>query len=131
MNDINLWAVLLAAALSFALGGLWYSRVLFEGVWIREAKDPRPAGSGHPAAVFGLSFGFALIAAFAFAYWIGSNPPLGTAVLQGLSAGACFVAASLGINYQFANRSMLLWLIDGGYHTVQFVIFGLVLGLWH
>ena len=57
MNDINLWAVLLAAALSFALGGLWYSRLLFEGLWIREAKDPR--------------LGFTLIAALAFAYWVG------------------------------------------------------------
>ena len=41
------------------------------------------------------------------------------------------VAASFGINYQFANRSLTLWLIDGGYHTVQFLLFGLVLGLWH
>ena len=40
------------------------------------------------------------------------------------------VAASFGINYQFANRSALMWLIDGGYHTVQFGIYGLILGLW-
>jgi hypothetical protein len=50
---------------------------------------------------------------------------------HGLLVGAGFVAASFGINYQFANRSFKLWLIDGGYHTVQFVLFGLVLGLWH
>ena len=49
----------------------------------------------------------------------------------GLLAGAGMVAASFGINYQFANRSLTLWLIDGGYHTVQFLLFGLVLGLWH
>lgn len=131
MNGINLWAVILAAALSFALGGVWYSRAMFESLWIKHARDPRRPGSGHPAAVFGLSFAFALIAALAFAYWLGPNPPLATAVLQGLLVGSCFVAASFGINYQFANRGWVLWLIDGGYHTVQFVIFGLVLGLWH
>ena len=49
----------------------------------------------------------------------------------GLLAGAGMVAASFGINCQFANRSLTLWLIDGGYHTVQFLLFGLVLGLWH
>lgn len=38
---------------------------------------------------------------------------------------------SPGINYQFANRSIKLWLIDGGYHAVQFVLFGLVFGLVH
>lgn len=32
---------------------------------------------------------------------------------------------------QFANRTTTLWLIDGGYHVVQFLIYGLVFGLWH
>ena len=42
-----------------------------------------------------------------------------------------FVGASFGINCQFAQRSFKLWLIDGGNHAVQFIVFGLVLGLWH
>lgn len=46
-------------------------------------------------------------------------------------AGWCFVATSFVINYQLASRSTLMWLIDGGYQTAQFVLFGLVLGLWH
>ncbi|WP_430540587.1 hypothetical protein [Pseudoxanthomonas sacheonensis] len=46
-------------------------------------------------------------------------------------AGVDFVAASFGINYQLAQRSFKLWLIDGGYHAAQFVLFGRVLGLWH
>ena len=29
------------------------------------------------------------------------------------------------------NRSFKLWLIDGGYHTLQFTLYGLILGLWH
>ena len=52
------------------------------------------------------------------------------AVTQGLLVGAGVVAASFGINYQFANRPTFLWLIDGGYHTVQFTIYGVILGLW-
>ncbi|HKE95711.1 MAG TPA: DUF1761 domain-containing protein [Povalibacter sp.] len=131
MNDLNWWAIIVAAAGSFALGGPWYSKALFGDVWNREANNPCPPGSGHPVKVFGLSFLFSLIAAAAFAYWLGPNPPLGYALCRGLLAGACFVAASFGINYQFANRSFLMWLIDGGYHTVQFLLFGLVLGLWH
>jgi len=43
---------------------------------------------------------------------------------------AAIVAASFGINYQFANRRTVLWLIDGGYHSAQFTIYGLILGLW-
>ena len=44
-----------------------------------------------------------------------------------VAAGAGFVGASFGINYQFANRSFLMWAIDAGYHTAQFVLFALVL----
>ncbi len=132
MSAINVWAVLLAAASTFALGGLWYSSMLFGNAWNREAgMGEQTKGAGHPARVFGVSFVLALIAATAFAFWLGPAPQLRTALVQGLVAGACFVAASFGINYQFANRSTLLWAIDGGYHTVQFVLFGLVLGLWH
>ncbi len=132
MSAINVWSILLAAALSFALGGLWYSPMLFGSAWNREAgRGDHTTGAGHPARVFGVSFVLALIAATAFAAWLGPAPQLRTALVQGLVAGACFVAASFGINYQFANRSTLLWAIDGGYHTVQFVLFGLVLGLWH
>jgi hypothetical protein len=131
MGEINFLAVLLAAVSSFLLGGLWYSPALFGRIWNREAGRGEPVQQGHPAKVFALSFVFALIAATAFAFWIGPKPPFTSALCQGLLAGSCLVAACFGINYQFANRTILLWLIDGGYHTAQFTIFGLVLGLWH
>jgi hypothetical protein len=107
MQELNWLAVIVAAASSFLLGGLWYSPM-----------------------VFGSSLLCALIAAAVFAWWIGPNPALPDALKHGLLAGAGLVAASFGINYQFANRSTLTWLIDGGYHTAQFLSFGLVLGLW-
>jgi hypothetical protein len=72
----------------------------------------------------------AALAAFAFgALWY--SPPLGYAVLQGVLVGACLVAGSLGINYQFSGRGNALWLIDGGFHAGRFAVMGLVLGLWH
>ena len=126
---MNTWAVLVAAVSSFALGGLWYSPALFGNAWNRENGGQVPAG--HPAKVFGISFAFSLVAAAAFAVWLGPAPDLATALRAGLLAGIGFVAASFGINYQFAQRSFRLWLIDGGYHAVQFLLFGLVLGLWH
>jgi hypothetical protein len=127
--DVDVWAVLVATASSFVLGGLWYSPALFGRPWNRgngSAIQP-----GHPARVFGVSITLALIAAFAFAVWLGPAPELGRSLRLGLTAGLGFVATSLGINYQFANRSPVLLAIDGGYHTAQFLLFGLVLGLWH
>lgn len=129
MPAINYLAVIAAAVSSFALGGLWYSKLLFEKAWTREAKvNPQ---DGHAPTVFGISFALTLIAALAFAWWLGPKPELMDAVHQGLLVGAAFVATSFGINYQFAQKSMKLWAIDGGYHSVQFALFGLILGLWH
>jgi hypothetical protein len=130
MLSVNILAVLAAALSSFLLGGLWYSALLFGTRWQREAGDARKAGEGHPAKVFGLSFLFALIAAFVYAAVVPQPSGAASAGIQGLVIGAGLVAASFGINYQFANRSTVMWLIDGGYHTVQFGIYGLILGLW-
>lgn len=126
---MNIWAVLLAAVSSFLLGGLWYSPVLFGRAWNR-ANGGAPK-QGHPAKVFGVSFAFSLLAAVCFAWWVGPAPPLEASLKAGVLAGFGFVAASFGINYQFAQRPLLLWLIDGGYHTGQFALFGVILGLWH
>lgn len=126
---MNTWAVLVAAISSFLLGGLWYSPALFGRAWNRENGGEVP--TGHPAKVFGVSFIFSLVAAASFAAWLGSEPPLGTALRNAALAGLGMVAASFGINYQFAQRSFKLWLIDGGYHAIQFMLFGLILGLWH
>jgi hypothetical protein len=129
--DINIPAVVVATALSFVLGGLWYSHSVFGRLWNREAGRGKEAWQPHPARVFAVSFVFCLVAATAFAVALGAKPSLETAVLKGLIAGTCLVAASFGMTYQFANLSLLMWLIDGGYHVARFLLFGLVLGLWH
>jgi hypothetical protein len=126
---VNLLAVLVAAVSSFFLGGLWYSSALFGPSWNEENGGVKQAG--HPAKVFGFSFVFSLIAAACFASWLGAAPPLDAALKAGALAGFGLAATSFGINYQFAQRSFKLWLIDGGYHAVQFLLFGLILGLWH
>lgn len=95
----------------------------------REQRAPKQ--SGHLAKVFGVSFAISLLAAVCFAFWVGPAPSLEASLKAGAIAGFGFVATSFGINYQFAQRPFALWLIDGGYHTVQFMLFGLILGLWH
>ncbi|GGK03925.1 DUF1761 domain-containing protein [Luteimonas terricola] len=125
---MNIWIVLAAAASSFLVGGLWYSPALFGKVWTVENGSQMAAG--HPAKVFGVSFAFSLVAAAAFAVLVGPSPGLEASVKLGALTGIGLVAASYGINYQFAQRSLKLWLIDGGYHAVQFLLFGVVFGLW-
>ena len=124
---MDLWIVLLAAVSSFVVGGLWYSHLLFGKTW--NAENGGPAGTGHPAKVFGVSFAFSLLAAACFAVLVGPSPSLESSVTLGALVGIGLVAASFGINYQFAQRTFKLWLIDGGYHAAQFLLFGVVFGL--
>ena len=127
--QINWLAVLVAALSAFVLGGLWYGP-LFKHAWCREAGIDPDAAPKHPGRVFGTAFVASFIAAAAFAWIIGPAPGLRMAVISGLVAGLGIVAMSFGINYAFAQRSYRLWLIDGGYHTLQFSLYGLVIGLW-
>lgn len=131
MPEFNIWAVLTAAVASFLLGGLWYSPLLFGKAWQREVglSDEQLAG-GNMAMIFGLSFVLALLAAFVFAMFLGPRPPLALGLGAGFSAGLCWVASSFGINYLFERKSLKLFLINGGYHTVQFTLIGLIIALW-
>jgi hypothetical protein len=132
MPEVNYLAVLAAAAATFALGGLWYSPALFGKVWQREAGvTEEKMKSANMGLIFGLTFVLALIAAWVFALFLGPRPPMALGLGAGFSAGLCWVAASLGINYLFERKSLKLWLINGGYHTLQFTIIGLILALWH
>jgi hypothetical protein len=123
-------AVLVAALSSFVLGGLWYGP-LFGRAWQLEVgmSDER-ARSVDKVRVFGLSFLLALVAAGVFGMFLGPDPAPGFAVGVGALAGLCWVGASFGINDLFEQRSVKLWAINAGYHTVVFTLFGVVFGLW-
>ncbi len=132
MEGINWLAVVAAAVSAFVLGGLWYSPALFAKPFMREAElTDADLAKGSPAIIFGVSFVLALIAAAVFAMFLGPAPSLGFALGAGFAAGAGWVATSFGINYLFERRSLTLFAINAGYHTVQFTLMGLILGLWH
>jgi len=130
MPEVNWIAVALCAVSSLVLGGLWYSPALFARAWQTAAGlSDEQARSGNMALIFGGAFLLSLIAAAVFAMFLGTGMGVGAATAAGFSAGLCWVAASYGISYGFERRPLKLWLINGGYHTLQFTLFGLILGL--
>lgn len=132
MGQINWLAAVAAAVTSFVLGGLWYSPVLFGKAWMRETRlTDADLAAGNRAVTYGVSFVLSLMASVVFALFLGPDPALPFALGAGASAGFCWVAASFGVNYLFEHKSLKLWFINGGYHTIQFTLFGLLLGLWH
>lgn len=128
-EHVNWFAVVVAALATFVIGGAWYSPLLFLTQWQRE-MNLAEAQPRHRARVFGLAYLFSVIACALLAILIQPGASALAGLGTGLLVGACFVATSFGINYQFANHSLKALLIDGGYHVVQFAAFGLVLGAW-
>jgi hypothetical protein len=129
MPEVNYLAVLACAASSLLIGGLWYSPAMFAKPWQEAAGlSEAQAKSGNPAIIFGGAFVLSAIAAAVFAIFLGTKMSLGAATAAGFSAGLCWVAAAFGISYLFERRPLKLWLINGGYSTLQFTAFGAILG---
>ncbi|WP_395614622.1 DUF1761 domain-containing protein [Allosphingosinicella sp.] len=130
MPDVNYLAVALAALSAFILGGLWYSPLLFSKAWVRlngfnEEELKKNANMGM---IFGGAFLCNLICAFVFAMFTrGGIPDIGDGASYGFATGLGIVGFSFGLNYLFERRPLQLWLINAGYFTLQFTIFGVIL----
>lgn len=132
---INVWAVLVATLAFWALGALWYSPLLFSKRWQKEVgfkeEDIKKA---NMALVFGGSFILMLFMVWALNFVINSHKPEDVSLLNGLHYGAFtgffFSMLTMGINYLYQRRSIVLWLIDGFYMILGLGIAGMILGAW-
>lgn len=130
MQSVNYLAILVASLSVFFLGGIWYSHNVFGKIWGHEAHMNQKK-EGHPKRVYAISLLFSLISATAFAYFLGAEASFEKSMELAVLVGVCWVASSFGINYLFAGRSWKMLLIDAGYHAFQFLIYGIIFGLWH
>ncbi len=121
--DVNFLAVGAAAVLAVLLAGVWYSPWFFQRA--HNARHRQAVG------VYLASGIFAFVTALAFALLLGPQPELGPAIQLGLIISLGFIAMSIGISHGFESRPMRKVLVDGGYHVCQFVLYGIVLGVWH
>jgi hypothetical protein len=105
--------------------------MLFGKAWMAASGvTEEQARQGNPVKVFGLAFVWALLGAAVFAMFLGPSPGFAFATGAGFAAGLFWVAGSFGINYQFEHRPARLLLVNGGYHTVQYTLYGIIIGLW-
>jgi hypothetical protein len=133
MDDLhfNFAAILVAALMSFAIGGLWYSPLLFARAWMKEAglteQQTKEAPMGR---IFGLAAVASLVMAFNLAAFIGPKASLGFGLFAGAAAAVGWVAMSLGVIYLFEQRSLKLWLINSGYQVIAYTLMGGLIGVW-
>jgi hypothetical protein len=136
LSDINWLAVLCGALGYFALGALWYSKILFAGSWLALTKiDPK-----NPEATKGMA---ATMVGSVFLMFITS---LGLAILQhhlqltggwmsglklGSLTGVCFGASAISISYLYEKRATGLHFINGGYTLLGNIIAAVIICMWH
>lgn len=130
MPEINWFAALAAAIAFFALGALWFSKPLFEGVWKRSAGLPDDyASKGSMPLIFGGAFVLIAISAILLAFL---TDPLdfGGTLAASLAAGVGFALAPFWMLALFERKSFAYVAVNGGYLLVGFAVMGVILGAW-
>ena len=132
MDNLNIWAVLVAALSTFLIGGLWYSPAVFGNAWMREnGFTEESLKGGNMAKIFGLSFFLLVIAAVCLAMFFG--PTVNTiqyGALYGFLTGFGWVATFIGTHYLFERKSFTLYLINAGYSIVALTVMGVIIAVW-
>lgn len=130
-SQVNWLAVLVAALLTFVLGGLWYSPLLFGRAWQRLAGLDDAQAQSKLALTFGGAAVCALIASVNLAFFLGPTATVGFGAGAGAAAGVGWVATGLTTTFLFERRPLALTAIDAGYHAVAYTAMGALLGAWH
>jgi hypothetical protein len=131
LESINYFAVLVAAAATFLVGGLWYSPMLFQRAWMKANNlTEADLAAGGTGRIFGFAFLIAVVMSLNLAMFL--NAP-GTTVTWGATAGALtavWVALGIGTFALFERRPAAYTAINGGYWFVSLVLMGAILGAW-
>jgi hypothetical protein len=133
---LTVWALPLAAILSFAFGGLWYgilSQRWMAAAGLDEAKIKADGASAWP---FVVTFLCQLLMAWMLAGLVlhlakaGIPATWRNGMITGFFIWAGFVMPSLVVNYTFQMQKQSLKLIDGAHWLGALLIQGAVIGLW-
>jgi small basic protein len=131
-STLNPLAIAVAAALSFLIGGVWYSPVMFAKRWQAAAGlSDEQLQKANMAKIFGLAFLASLVMAVNLAAFLGSKASVGFGLAAGAAAGIGWVAMCFAVNDLFERRPLALWLINSGYHVIALTVMGGVLAWWH
>lgn len=130
-QTLNWIAISASTLLSFIVGSLWYSPILFGKLWQKEAgiSDDK-LKTGNMGIIFGGAFILIFVSMFNLAMFLGPKADLSFGMMAGFLTGFGWVATSIGVLYLFERRSIKLFFINAGYHIICFTASGAILGGW-
>ena len=132
-QDINFWAVSLAAFTKVAIGSFWYSPLILGKSWMAENKFTEvDFMKGHPIWLMALlSFTFAFIAALALAFFITPQSTFVSGSAMGALVSTVWISSSKANTTLYENYSLKHYLIHAGYDIFSYSMMGGILGAWH
>jgi hypothetical protein len=131
LTHVSLLATVVATLLGFVLGAIWYGP-LFGKAWMAQngfTLESIKQKGFNPLKLYGTTFVLGLLSSYVFGLAVGPSPDLVYAVGAGLAAGVFWVGTSFATSYLFEGKSLRHFLINAGYHAVQFGLIGLAFGL--
>ncbi|HUQ81469.1 MAG TPA: DUF1761 domain-containing protein [Gemmatimonadaceae bacterium] len=132
---VNNVAVLVCGAVIFALGGLWYSPVLFAKRWVAligKSEEELKANAGSMPMSYLMVLLCGLVTAYVLALVVGNFAP-GSAVDGAIVGAICWLGFAATTSFGtglFAGKPKALWLIDSGFNLVSFAVAGIILAVW-
>ena len=132
IENVNLWAVIVAALVPLLIGAFWYSPALFMKPWMQaNGFTEADLQKAKPARNYSISLIFSLIMSFNLAMFLAEES---TTLSWGMTAGALAGLGWVGLSFAmiglFEMRSWKYILINGAYLVVIFVIMGAIIGGW-
>jgi len=130
LTQVSPLATLVGTLFGFVLGAIWYGP-LFSKAWMAEnGFTPETIKqSFDPLRHYGTTFVLGLGASYVFGLAVGPKPDLVYAVGSGLAVGVFWIGTSFATSYLFEGKSLRHFLINAGYHALQFGLIGLAFGL--
>jgi hypothetical protein len=130
--EINYFAVIVAAASTFVLGGVWYSPLMFKKAWMTASGvSEQDVNRGGASRILAGSFVLSAVMALNLAAFLsGPETTAAWGATAGALAGAGWVAVAMGVTSLFERRPIAYALVNGGYWSVAFIMMGAILGAW-
>ena len=133
LGNINWFAVLVAALVSFIIGWLWYGP-LFGKKWMElngfAKENIRDGGLSMPVILI-VNYVATSLAALAIAMFIGAEADIAFGIFAGIMIAVFWIGTSRLNDVLYEKKPMGLFWINVGYYLVIYSIMGAILGAWH
>ncbi len=136
--SVNYWAIIVGAILSMVIGGIWYGPI-FGKKWMEivgiDPNDKEKLAKMQKSAglIYFVQFVLTLFQVLVLAHLIADTKLVG-GLERSLWIWAAFIIPTLAGAVMWTNASgkikWALFLIQGGYQLIIFIVFGLLLQFW-